>query len=57
MAVSNDNDPGSWTVVNDGEPLLTSDVGTTGVRDPSLIRSQDGSKYWLIATVREPPRS
>ena len=54
MAVSNDNNPGSWTVVNNGEPLLVSNVGTTGVRDPSIIRSQDGSKFYLIATVCVP---
>jgi hypothetical protein len=50
FAVSNDNDAGSWTAVGDGSPALTSTVGTTGVRDPSLIRSPDGSKFFLIAT-------
>lgn len=50
MSVSNNNDPGSWTNVNGGQPVVTSDVGTKGIRDPSLIRSQDGSKYWIIAT-------
>ncbi|KAL8396856.1 hypothetical protein RB594_003810 [Gaeumannomyces avenae] len=50
MSVSNNNNPGSWTNVNSGQPVLTSNVGTRGVRDPSLIRSQDGSKYWIVAT-------
>jgi sucrose-6-phosphate hydrolase SacC (GH32 family) len=50
FAVSNDNNSGSWTTVGDGSPALTSTVGTKGVRDPSLIRSPDGSKFWIIAT-------
>lgn len=51
MAVSNNNNPSSWTRVNGGRPVLVSNVGTTGVRDPSIIRSQDGSgKTWIIAT-------
>ncbi|ROT42399.1 endo-1,4-beta-xylanase [Sodiomyces alkalinus F11] len=51
MSVSNNNNPGSWTQVNGGRPVLTSTVGTRGVRDPSVIRSQDGSgKTWIIAT-------
>jgi beta-xylosidase len=29
---------------------LTSTVGTRGVRDPSIIRSHDGKKFWIIAT-------
>lgn len=51
MAVSNNNNPGSWTQVKGGQPVLTSNVGTRGVRDPSIIRSADGSKFWIIATV------
>lgn len=31
-------------------PVLVSNVGTGGVRDPHIIRSADGDKYWLIAT-------
>lgn len=50
MSVSNNNDPSSWTQVGSGGPVLTSNVGTTGVRDPSIIRSADGSKFWIIAT-------
>jgi sucrose-6-phosphate hydrolase SacC (GH32 family) len=50
MAVSNNNNPGSWTRLNSNRPVLTSNVGTRGVRDPSLIRSPDGSKFWIIAT-------
>ncbi|KAK7029414.1 hypothetical protein VNI00_014668 [Paramarasmius palmivorus] len=50
MSVSNNNNPASWTAVNNGNLILQSNVGTKGVRDPSLIRSPDGKKFWIIAT-------
>ncbi|KAI3611893.1 endo--beta-xylanase [Moniliophthora roreri] len=50
MSVSNNNSPASWTQVNGGNSILTSNVGTKGVRDPSIIRSVDGKKFWIIAT-------
>lgn len=53
MSVSNSNNPGSWTQINGGNVVLTSNVGTGGVRDPSVIRSPDGSKYWIVATASE----
>lgn len=57
MSVSTNNNPGSWTQVNGGRPVLTSTVGQRGVRDPSIIRSRDGSKFWIIATdLRVYPR-
>lgn len=49
-AVSVGNDPTHWVAVNDGAPLLTSNEGMHGVRDPSLVRSPDGEKFFLIAT-------
>ncbi|MFE6620058.1 glycoside hydrolase family 43 protein [Streptomyces sp. NPDC057740] len=39
-----------WTDLNGGGIALRSTVGTKGVRDPALVRSPDGSKYWIIAT-------
>ena len=39
-----------WTDCNNSQPVLISNVGEMGVRDPSLIRSADGSRFWLIAT-------
>lgn len=39
-----------WHDLNGGKPVLISDVGEKGVRDPFILRSQDGSKYYLIAT-------
>jgi len=39
-----------WDTLNDGNPVLVSDVGEKGVRDSFLLRSHDGQKVWLIAT-------
>ncbi|PPK94560.1 alpha-L-arabinofuranosidase B-like protein [Kineococcus xinjiangensis] len=39
-----------WTDLNGGAPVLLSTVGTRGVRDPALVRSPTGDKYWIIAT-------
>lgn len=40
----------SWTALNGGEPVLVSKVGEKGVRDPFLLRSNDGKTFYLIAT-------
>jgi hypothetical protein len=40
----------NWTDLNAGSPVLLSTVGTQGVRDPALIRSPAGDRYWIIAT-------
>jgi len=34
----------------DGKPVLSSVIGDKGVRDPYLIRSPEGDKFYLIAT-------
>ncbi|MBB5803499.1 hypothetical protein F4560_003267 [Saccharothrix ecbatanensis] len=39
-----------WTELNNGAPVLLSTIGTRGVRDPALVRSPDGDRYWIIAT-------
>jgi hypothetical protein len=39
-----------WTDVNNSQPVLISNVGELGVRDPAIIRSADGTKFWIIAT-------
>ena len=36
--------------LNNGEPVLMSHIGEKGVRDPFIIRSIDGEKYFIIAT-------
>jgi GH43 family beta-xylosidase len=40
----------NWEELNDSKPILTSDLGEKGVRDPFIIRSPEGDKFYLIAT-------
>ncbi|MFI2435296.1 glycoside hydrolase family 43 protein [Streptomyces sp. NPDC018693] len=40
----------NWSDLNGGGMTLRSTVGTRGVRDPALVRSPGGDKYWIIAT-------
>lgn len=39
-----------WKDLNERKPVLCSDTGRKGVRDPFLLRSRDGNRYYLIAT-------
>jgi len=39
-----------WKELNGGKPVLTSALGTTGLRDPFIMRSEDGKTFYLIAT-------
>ena len=39
-----------WKEVNGGQPVLTSSFGTEGLRDPYIMRSEDGASFYLIAT-------
>lgn len=48
--LSNGNDPLSYHALNGGAPLLTSTVGTRGVRDFYLVSEPDESRHWIIAT-------
>lgn len=48
--LSNGNDPLSWREINNGQPVLTSTLGTQGLRDPFIIRSPEGDKFYQIAT-------
>ncbi|MGN9846861.1 RICIN domain-containing protein [Nonomuraea sp. H19] len=50
FALSQGNDPTRWRQLNGGRPVLTSTVGTRGVRDPFIIRSPQGDKFYQIAT-------
>lgn len=40
----------NWDELNDGKPVLESNMGTTGLRDPFILRSPEGDKFYLIAT-------
>ncbi|SPO05507.1 related to putative arabinase [Cephalotrichum gorgonifer] len=50
FAASEGNDALRWSELNSGRPVLTSTLGTTGLRDPFLIRSPEGDTFYLIAT-------
>ena len=50
FAASRGNDALHWDELNGGQPALTSTLGDKGVRDPFIIRSPEGDKFYLIAT-------
>ncbi|PFG36521.1 glycosyl hydrolase family 43 [Flavimobilis soli] len=50
LAASRGNDALRWDELNDGTPVLESTKGTRGLRDPFLIRSPEGDRWYLIAT-------
>ncbi|CAI6338032.1 unnamed protein product [Periconia digitata] len=50
FAASNGNNALSWKELNGGQPVLSSTLGTRGLRDPFIIRSNEGDKFFLIAT-------
>ncbi|RYX84949.1 endo-1,4-beta-xylanase [bacterium] len=39
-----------WTALNEEKPVLVSELGEKGVRDPYLLRSPDGKKFFMVAT-------
>ena len=39
-----------WTTLNSNKPVLISDIGEKGARDPFIIKSPDGSKYYILAS-------
>ncbi len=40
----------NWKDLNNNRPYLTSILGERGVRDPFILRSHEGDKFYLIAT-------
>ena len=40
----------TWKTLNNKKPILTSTMGERGVRDPHIVRSPEGDKFFLIAT-------
>ncbi len=50
LAASRGNDALRWDELNGGRPVLTSTYGERGLRDPFLIRSPEGDRFFLIAT-------
>lgn len=50
LDVSDGDNPHRWIPLNGGRPVLTSDIGTTGVRDPHIIRNPQTGMWYIIAT-------
>ncbi|MCX5421721.1 glycoside hydrolase family 43 protein [Streptomyces sp. NBC_00078] len=50
LYLSHSTDGLHWNDLNGSGTVLRSTVGTKGVRDPALVKSPDGSKYWIVAT-------
>lgn len=50
QAATSGNDFFTFSPVNDGKAVITSTADTTGLRDPYILRSHDGDKYYMIAT-------
>ena len=47
---SDSKDGLNWKALNDGEPTISSTLGEKGLRDPFIMRSPEGDKFYLIAT-------
>ncbi|PZD94736.1 hypothetical protein DNH61_17460 [Paenibacillus sambharensis] len=43
-------DPLYWRALNNGKSVIQSTMGEKGLRDPFIIRSPEGDKFYLIAT-------
>jgi hypothetical protein len=39
-----------WKDMNHSQPVLISDIGEKGVRDPAIVRSAAGDKFYILAT-------
>lgn len=50
LDLSDGDNPRRWIPLNGGEPILTSNIGTTGVRDPHIIRNPETGVWTIIAT-------
>ncbi|MBD8477260.1 LamG-like jellyroll fold domain-containing protein [Microbacterium sp. CFBP 8794] len=50
LDVSRGDDPEAWDPLNGGKPILASQLGTTGVRDPYLTYNPETQTYYIIAT-------
>ncbi|MCH9274861.1 glycoside hydrolase family 43 protein [Bifidobacterium amazonense] len=50
LDLSDGDNPEVWHPLNGGKPILTSNLGTTGVRDPYLTRNPETGRVYVIAT-------
>ncbi len=49
-AISNGNNALDWVTINDDQPVLQSDLGEKGLRDPFVLRSHEGDRFYMLAT-------
>ena len=50
LDISQGDNPQRWDTLNGGEPILTSNESTTGVRDPFIAKNPDTGKFYILAT-------
>jgi Concanavalin A-like lectin/glucanases superfamily len=50
QAATSGNDFFTFSPVNGGQPVITSTTDTKGLRDPYILRSHQGDKYYMVAT-------
>lgn len=50
FSLSKGNNALDWQELNNGKPIFTSTLGTTGLRDPYIVRSPEGDTFYLMAT-------
>ena len=50
FAVSDGNNALRWRELNGARPVLESSKGTMGLRDPFILRSAEGDRFFLLAT-------
>jgi GH43 family beta-xylosidase len=50
FAISDGNNALRWKTLNDARPVIESTEGTRGLRDPFIMRSAEGDRFFLLAT-------
>lgn len=50
QAATSGNDFFTFSPVNNGQAVITSTSDTRGLRDPFILRSHNGDKYYMVAT-------
>jgi hypothetical protein len=50
FSLSKGNNALDWQELNNGKPIFISTIGTTGLRDPYIVRSPEGDTFYLMAT-------
>ncbi|MFB2555417.1 cell wall-binding repeat-containing protein [Herbiconiux liangxiaofengii] len=50
FGTSEGDSPLNWDELNGGQPVLDSEFGEKGLRDPMIIRSPEGDKFYIVAT-------